>query len=161
MQVSSYSQSSNIDKSCDITANKNLEYIAGVIVRFKLEEPIIDNGKQIKSRLRAAVMEPVKYVDAVNGCTDVHVRCASQKQAETISSVKGLVSKCSGEILTGEEESAYWDKIQSDRIDKITGKIKITSTAKKERGKDRVVKKYEEAVRNKHKYFDEGSTADD
>lgn len=132
------------------------EFVPGIIVRFKLEDPIVDQGKQIKSRLRAAVMEPVKYVDAANGRNEVYVRCCSQKQAETLISAKGLMGNSNGEILTGEEESAYWNKIRSDREDKISGKVKVISASKKERGKDRVVKKYEQEVRNTHKFFDEG-----
>ena len=142
--------------------NKNkLEYTPGIIVRFKLEEPIIDQGKQVKSRLRAAVMEPVKYVDATNGSSEVYVRCSSQKQAETITSAKGLMGNNTGEILTGKEESNYWEKIRSDREDKISGKVKVKPTSKKERGKDRVVKNYEQAVRNTHKFFEEGAVVDD
>ena len=101
-------------------------------------------------------MEPVKYVDATNGCNKVFVRCSNQKQAEVIAAAKNLLGTNSGEILVGNEESEYWDKIQSDRQDKISGKIKVQPTCKKERGKDKIVKKYENAVRNTHKFFDDG-----
>ena len=133
-----------------------IEFVPSTIVRFKLEEPIIDQGKQIKSRLRAAVMEPVKYVDATNGKSAVFVRCSSQKQAEVIASAKNLIGSANGDILAGTEESEYWEKISSDRDDKISGRIKVKPAAKKERGKDRVVRKFEENVRNTHKFFDDG-----
>ena len=124
-------------------------------MRFTLEESVIDQGKQIKSRLRAAVMEPVKYVDVTNGNNTVFVRCTNQKQAEVIASAKNLVGSGGGEILTGKEESQYWEKIRSDREDKISGKIKVKPVSKKERGKDRVVRKYDQSVRNTHKFFEE------
>ena len=41
--------------------------IASCVFRFILTEPVIENGKAFKARIRAAVMEPVKYVDALNG----------------------------------------------------------------------------------------------
>jgi La-related protein 7 len=132
-----------------------LELVPGTIVRFTLDESVIDQGKQIKSRLRAAVMEPVKYVDVTNGSINVFVRCTNQKQAEVIASAKNLVSSSNGEILTGKEETEYWDKIHSDREDKISGKIKVKPVSKKERGKDRVVRKYDQSVRNSHKFFEE------
>ena len=44
-----------------------VEFVPGVIVKFALSEPVIENGKMFKARIRAAVMEPVKYVDALNG----------------------------------------------------------------------------------------------
>ena len=78
------------------------------------------------------------------------------QQAEVIAAAKNLLGTNSGEILVGNEESEYWDKIQSDRQDKVSGKIKVQPTSKKERGKDKIVKKYENAVRNTHKFFDDG-----
>ena len=147
----------NDPSTTDEGLNKSkIEFVPGTIVKFVIDEPIIDQGKQVKSRIRAAVMEPVKYVDAANGSSKVFVRCSNQKQAEVISAAKNLLGTNSGEILTGNEESEYWEKIQSDRQDKISGKVKVKPSFKKERGKDRIVKQYEHAIRNTHKFFDEG-----
>ena len=85
----------------------------------------------------------------------MHVRCVSAKQAETIAGAgKGIVG-VPGEILRGQEETDYWTKIQKDRQDKISGKVPKVGGQKKMRGKDRVVKKYEETVRNTHRFFDD------
>ena len=151
--ASNENESSTTGESC---IKSTIEFVPGTIVRFITDEPIIDQGKQVKSRIRAAVMEPVKYVDATNGSTQVFVRCSNQKQAEVIASAKNLLGNNHGEILTGKDESEYWEKIQSDRQDKISGKVKVKPTSKKERGKDRLVKKYETTVRNTHKFFDDG-----
>ena len=106
-------------------------------------------------------MEPVKYVDAHNGNNTVFVRCSNRKQSEVLASAKNLLGNSCGEILSGVEESEYWDKIRIDRQDKISGKIKVKPSTKKERGKDRVVRKYEEAIRNNsHKFFDDGEADD-
>ena len=155
---SNFTPASNENESTTTAGNSNkstIEYVPGTIVRFITDEPIIDQGKQVKSRIRAAVMEPVKYVDATNGNTKVFVRCSNQKQAEVIAAAKNLLGANSGEILTGSDESEYWEKIQSDRQDKISGKVKVKPAIKKERGKDRLVKKFENSVRNTHKFFDD------
>jgi len=155
---SNFTPASNENESTTTAGSSNkstIEYVPGTIVRFITDEPIIDQGKQVKSRIRAAVMEPVKYVDATNGNTKVFVRCSNQKQAEVIAAAKNLLGASSGEILTGSDETEYWEKIQSDRQDKISGKIKVKPAIKKERGKDRLVKKFENSVRNTHKFFDD------
>ena len=45
-----------------------------------------------------------------------------------------------------------------DREDKISGKIKVSNGPKKQRGKDRIIKKFHEMQQkeNAHKYFNEG-----
>ena len=154
------SQTASSNETQSAGHKSTIEFVPNTIVRFNLEEPIVDQGKQVKSRLRAAVMEPVKYVDAHNGNNTVFVRCSNRKQAEVIASAKNLLGNSSGEILSGVAESEYWDKIRVDRQDKISGKIKVKPSTKKERGKDRVVRKYEEAIRNSHKFFDDGEADD-
>ena len=154
------SQTASSNETQSAGHKSTIEFVPNTIVRFNLEEPIVDQGKQVKSRLRAAVMEPVKYVDAHNGNNTVFVRCSNRKQAEVIASAKNLLGNSSGEILSGAAESEYWDKIRVDRQDKISGKIKVKPSTKKERGKDRVVRKYEEAIRNSHKFFDDGEADD-
>ena len=154
------SQTASSNETQSAGHKNTIEFVPNTIVRFNLEEPIVDQGKQVKSRLRAAVMEPVKYVDAHNGNNTVFVRCSNRKQADVIASAKNLLGNSSGEILSGVAESEYWDKIRVDRQDKISGKIKVKPSTKKERGKDRVVRKYEEAIRNSHKFFDDGEADD-
>ena len=131
-----------------------VEFVKGVIVKFNLNEPVIENGKQFKARIRASVMEPVKYVDATNGQMQMYVRCASTKQAELIAGAKGIVG-VAGVILSGDEETDYWSKIRQDRSDKLSGKVQVS--APKVRGKDRLVKKFETVVRNTHQFFDDAN----
>ena len=61
-------------------------------------------------------------------------------------------------ILLGQVEKDYWGKIMKDREDKISGKIKVSNGPKKQRGKDRIIKKFHEMQQkeNAHKYFNEG-----
>ena len=62
-------------------------------------EPISDE-KQVKQRIRAAVMENVGYVDASIGSKEYHVRCAHEEQAKTLANAKILGE---GEVLTKRE----------------------------------------------------------
>lgn len=132
-----------------------LEFSPGIIVKFTLDEPIEDD-KKVKQRIKAAVMENIKYVDARIGSTEYFVRCAHPEQAKTLANAKIFGQS---EILTGKVEQDYWDKIMKDREDKITGKVKrpVASTVKKQRGKLRVMKKMDEMQQseNVHKYFND------
>merc|ERR1712110_837422 len=130
-----------------------LEFIPGIIVRFAVDDPI-DDEKKIKQRIRAAVMENVSYVDAKIGANEYFVRCAHSDQAKTLSNAKILGN---AEILTGQVEKDYWAKIMKDREDKISGKIKVSSGTKKQRGKIRIIKKFHEMQQkeNAHKFFND------
>ena len=128
-----------------------LNYVPGIIVKIVQSEPI-DDEKKVKQRIRAAVMESVGYVDATIGQNTYHVRCAHEKQAQTLKNAKILGQ---GEILSGEAEKEYWSKIMADRQAKLSGNVP-KSKAKKARGVTRIVKKCREMQHqeNVHKYFD-------
>jgi len=138
----------------DQPTKKSLEFTPGIIVKFAVNEPIEDE-KKVKQRIRAAVMENVSYVDARIGASEYFVRCAHPDQAKTLSNAKILGNS---EILAGQVEKDYWGKIMKDREDKISGKIKVSNGPKKQRGKDRIIKKFHEMQQkeNAHKYFNEG-----
>merc|ERR1719394_943756 len=131
----------NQQKIQKIKQQKNsLEFVPGIIVKFAVNEPIEDE-KKVKQRIRAAVMENVSYVDARIGANEYFVRCAHADQAKTLSNAKILGNS---EILAGQVEKDYWAKIMKDREDKISGKIKVSNGTKKQRGKDRIIKKFHE-----------------
>ena len=135
------------------TKKPSIEFITGIIVRFKVDEPIADD-KKVKQRIKAAVMESVNYVDAKIGASEYHVRCAHSDQAKTLAKAKILGQ---AEILTGTPEKDYWEKIMKDREEKMAGKVKDPNGAKKQRGKLRVIKKYHEMQQkeNAHKFFND------
>lgn len=130
-----------------------LEFVAGIIVKFSLENPIEDD-KKVKQRIKAAVMENVNYVDAKIGASEYYVRCSNPDQAKTLANAKILGQS---EILSGESEENYWQKIKDDREAKLSGKIKKKSSTSKPRGKDRLVLKVHEMQQkeNCHKFFNE------
>ena len=123
------------------------------IVKFLVEEPI-DDEKTVKKRIKAAIMENVKYVDVQVGAKEYHVRCAHADMAKTLSKAKILGQAT---ILDGEDEQKYWEKIKKDRDAKLSGKVKVKSGAKRARGQDRLTKKIQmmNQTDNKHTYFDD------
>ena len=66
-----------------------IEFTTGIIVKFEVNDPIEDE-KKVKQRIKAAIMEPVNYVDVKIGATEYHVRCAHPEMAKTLSNAKIL-----------------------------------------------------------------------
>ena len=88
-----------------------------------------------------------------SGANLFYVRCGSPEQAKTLSNVKILGD---GKVLSDAEEKDYWEKANSDRKEKLEGKVKVKSS--RPRGKDKVVKQFkkmEEKQANNHKFFEE------
>ena len=123
------------------------------LLRFAVDEPISDE-KKIKQRVKAAIMERVKYVDARIGANEYYVRCAHTEMAKTLSNAKILGQAT---ILEGQEELKYWEKIKKDREAKLSGKVKTKSSSIKVRGQDRLIQKIQHMnqMENSHKYFDD------
>ena len=95
------------------------------------------------------------YTDtfSLSGANSFYVRCGSEEQAKTLSNVTILGE---GKVLSDAEEKEYWQKANSDRKEKLEGKIKVKST--RPRGKDKVVKQFksmEEKQANNHQFFEE------
>lgn len=131
---------------------KKMEFVPDIIIKFDLEDPIEDPVK-VKQRVKAAVMEPVHYLDASFGAKHYFVRCASAEQAKVLSGIKLLGQ---GTVLSGQEEKEYWAKIAKDREEKMSGKV-AKKKQKKSRGKMRVIKKFEAIQiqkQNSHVVFD-------
>ena len=68
---------------------QKIEFTTGIIVKFEVNDPIEDE-KKVKQRIKAAIMEPVNYVDVKIGATEYHVRCAHPEMAKTLSNAKIL-----------------------------------------------------------------------
>jgi La-related protein 7 len=134
-----------------------LPFFPNTIVKFSLKEPI-DDKKMLKKKVSSAFLDPVSYVDADVGKSEYHVRCANEEQARKLAGVACLGSAV---VLTGNDESSYWERIQEQRKEKREGAIKKTrkgySLKKQKRGRDRHVEKVEE-MRNSHTYFGDDDT---
>lgn len=111
----------------------------GVIVNLKFSEPCVDI-KEFKMEMRQ--YSYVKYVDIKEG------DCESFIRVDKASSANLLVKHYSSaeykvQILSGETEKNYWDKIGHDREQKINKTVKV----KQERGREKLMKKIKSHIR--------------
>ncbi|KAI5732588.1 hypothetical protein M8J76_001975 [Diaphorina citri] len=125
-----------------------IEFVPGVIVRVHLDEPLVD-VKLFKNELRHK--PNVKYIDAHEGCQEAFIRCINADEAKVMSESK-LFPHC--DILKGEEEVLYWEKIEYDR------KVKFSTKTKVCRGRNKLLKKAEKAL-GKHIRFDHMDTPEE
>ncbi|KAL1122000.1 hypothetical protein AAG570_003408 [Ranatra chinensis] len=117
-------------------------YTPGLVVKVGVHEPIVD-VKRFKDDAKAN--PNLKYCDVKEGATLVYFRFDSQDAAKEFSRTSDWPSV---EIIEGEEEVIYWQKIKSDRAEKLMKSKKV-----KERGKTKLVKKAEKAL-GKHIVFE-------
>ncbi|XP_053694179.1 la-related protein 7 [Sabethes cyaneus] len=114
----------------------------GLIVNVKFRIPCA-NIKDFKAELRQYAY--VKYIDLKEGDMEAFVRVDSPSSANQL--VKEYNSaEHSAQILSGETEKDYWDKIARDRDDKLNKKVKV----EKVRGRTKLMKKV-----NTHIKFDD------
>ncbi|XP_065094031.1 la-related protein 7 [Ochlerotatus camptorhynchus] len=114
----------------------------GLIVNIKFRVPCA-NVKDFKVELKQ--FSYVKYIDLKEADMETFVRVDKPSSANQL--VKEYNSaEYSAQILSGETEKSYWDKIKQDREDKLNKKIKV----EKVRGRTKLMKKV-----NTHIKFDE------
>ncbi|XP_027758969.1 la-related protein 7 isoform X1 [Empidonax traillii] len=113
------------------------QFVSGVIVKIISTEPL-PGRKHIKDAL--AVLAEVAYVDMLEGDTECHVRFKTPEDAQTVlKSHKEIQIKndCKFEILTGDNEQRYWQKILVDR------QAKLNQPREKKRGTEKLIAKAE------------------
>lgn len=114
----------------------------GLIVNVKFRVPC-SNVKDFKTELKQ--FSYVKYIDLKEGDVESFVRVDKPSSANQL--VKEYSSaEYSAQILSGEKEKSYWDKIKQDREDKLNKKVKV----EKVRGRTKLMKKV-----NTHIKFDD------
>nr|XP_019526208.2 la-related protein 7-like [Aedes albopictus] len=115
----------------------------GLIVNIKFRVPCA-NVKDFKAELKQYPY--VKYTDLKEADMEAFVRVDKPSSANQL--VKEYNSAEYGaQILSGETEKSYWDKIKRDREDKLNKKVKVE---KKLRGRTKLMRKV-----NTHIKFDE------
>lgn len=105
-------------------------FTAGVIVKVFFDEPCADIA-DFKRDLRAQSF--VKYVDIDEAGTAAFVRVDEARSAPT------LIKHCAPnrcQILTGDNESDYWRKMEVDWKNKISKNVRIAT----KRGRDKLAK---------------------
>ncbi|KFQ30919.1 La-related protein 7, partial [Merops nubicus] len=108
-------------------------FVSGVIVKIISTEPL-PGRKQIKDAL--AVLADVAYVDMLEGDTECHVRFNTPEDAQiVVKSHKEIQIKNNWkfEVLTGDNEQRYWQKILVDR------QAKLNQPREKKRGTEKVI----------------------
>ncbi|KFQ36734.1 La-related protein 7, partial [Mesitornis unicolor] len=108
------------------------QFMSGVIVKIISTEPL-PGRKQIKDAL--AVLVDVAYVDMLEGDTECHVRFKTPEDAQIVmKSYKEIQIKNNWkfEVLTGDNEQRYWQKILVDR------QAKLNQPREKKRGTEKV-----------------------
>ncbi|NWU94897.1 LARP7 protein, partial [Upupa epops] len=107
-------------------------FVSGVIVKIISTEPL-PGRKQIKDTL--AMLAEAAYVDMLDGDTECHVRFQTPEDAQTVvKSYKEIQLKTNWklEILSGDHEQRYWQKILVDR------QAKLNQPREKKRGTEKV-----------------------
>jgi len=127
-------------------ASKDL--VAGVVVKILIPSGV-DDVQVLKRSIREGLEgEAVAYVDAKIGYENVYVRCLDTSQAARLEAVE-LGDHWEKVIISGGEEKEYHRKIERDKEEKRSGKVKV----KKIRTKEKLIQKAE-VVKSTHVYFE-------
>ncbi|XP_050087933.1 la-related protein 7 [Anopheles aquasalis] len=130
------------EASVAIAKHPLFSFEPGLIVNVKFREPCVD-VKDFRAELRQYPY--VKYIDVKEGDFEAFVRVDKPASANTL--VKEYSSaEHSAQILSGELEQQYWEKMMRDREDKLNKRVKT----EKVRGRTKLIRKI-----NTHIKFDD------
>ncbi|XP_038648122.1 la-related protein 7 [Scyliorhinus canicula] len=116
------------------------QFESGVIVKITSTEPLL--GRQ---QIKNALMETseVMYVDLLEGDTEGHARFKTPADAQSVMRAhRGIQSKYNWklELLSGDSEQRYWQKILVDR------QAKLNRPRDKKRGMEKLIVKAEKII---------------
>ncbi|XP_018425392.1 PREDICTED: la-related protein 7 [Nanorana parkeri] len=125
----------NLNSKVNSTKNENLgpQFVCGVIVKITCSDPL-PVRKHVKEILSA--VSEVVYVDMLEEDTECHVRFKTPEEAQAVLKARSeLQSKHNWnlQILTGDNEQRYWQKILVDR------QAKLNRPREKKRGTEKLV----------------------
>ncbi|XP_069315181.1 la-related protein 7 isoform X2 [Eulemur rufifrons] len=113
------------------------QFVSGVIVKILSTEPL--PGRKLVRDTLAAISEVV-YVDLLEGDTECHARFKTPEDAEAVINAYAEIKKkhCwKLEVLSGDHEQRYWQKILVDR------QAKLNQPREKKRGTEKLITKAE------------------
>ncbi|XP_067673448.1 la-related protein 7-like isoform X1 [Haliotis asinina] len=130
-------------------ARPDIEYVPGVIVQVTCSDPM--NRRTLKEKLPREV--GVAYFDIKDNALSGNIRCNDEESARKISEF--LLENHTFNLLTGDHEKRYWEKLKADREEKFRKK-----TRTKKRGTQKLIEKAhkhnaEMIERNKHIVFED------
>lgn len=157
METDGDPQDANVDENnkSEKAAKQGPQFVSGVIVKITDNKPL-PGRKIIKDAL--CKISPVAYVDILEGDAEGHIRFHSPEEARAVSDVRAELQKEHSwklEILTGDHEQRYWQKILVDR------QVKLNRPREKKRGTEKLISKAEKIIiarakeANKHIHFDD------
>uniref|UniRef100_A0A7N6AJG9 La-related protein 7 n=1 Tax=Anabas testudineus TaxID=64144 RepID=A0A7N6AJG9_ANATE len=135
--------------------NQGPQFTSGVIVKITDNKPL-PGRKLIKDAL--SKISPVAYVDILEGDAEGHIRFHTPEEAKVVSDARAELQKEHSwklEILSGDHEQRYWQKILVDR------QVKLNRPREKKRGTEKLISKAEKIIiarakeANKHIRFQE------
>ncbi|XP_074518187.1 la-related protein 7 [Halichoeres trimaculatus] len=157
MDTDNNPQGGNTDK-CDKSekvANQGPQFTSGVILKITDNKPL-PGRKIIKDALSR--ISPVAYIDILEGDAEGHIRFHGPEEAKAVSEARAELQKEHSwklEILSGDHEQRYWQKILVDR------QVKLNRPREKKRGTEKLISKAEKIIiarakeANKHIRFQE------
>lgn len=113
------------------------QFVNGVIVKIMSTEPL-PGRKQVRDVL--ATISEVVYVDLLEGDTECHARFKTPEDAQAVMNAQTEIRKkhCWNlEVLSGDHEQRYWQKILVDR------QAKLNQPREKKRGTEKLITKAE------------------
>lgn len=113
------------------------QFVTGVIVKILSVDPL-PGRKQVKDIL--ATISEVVYIDLLEGDTECHARFKTPEDAQAVMSAQTEIKKKHSwnvEILSGDHEQRYWQKILVDR------QAKLNQPREKKRGTEKLITKAE------------------
>lgn len=113
------------------------QFVTGVIVKIVSGEPL-PGRKQVKDIL--ATISEVVYIDLLEGDTECHARFKTPEDAQAVMNAQTEIKKkhCWNlEVLSGDHEQRYWQKILVDR------QAKLNQPREKKRGTEKLITKAE------------------
>uniref|UniRef100_A0A672MDY3 La-related protein 7 n=1 Tax=Sinocyclocheilus grahami TaxID=75366 RepID=A0A672MDY3_SINGR len=131
------------------------EFASGVIVKISHNQPL-PSKRCIKDSL--SEMSAVAYVDILDGDKEGYIRFKSPEDAQTVITAQSELQKKYNwnlELLSGDREQRYWQKILVDR------QAKLNSPREKKRGTEKLISKAEKIIiarateASKHIRFDD------
>ncbi|XP_029311187.1 la-related protein 7 [Cottoperca gobio] len=142
METGDDPQHGSVEKSIksEKVTNHGPQYTSGVIMKITDNKPL-PARKFIKDAL--SKISPVAYVDTLEGDSEGHVRFHTPEEAKAVSDVSAELQKEHSwkmEILAGDHEQRYWQKILVDR------QVKLNRPREKKRGTEKLISKAEKII---------------
>ncbi|KAM5192696.1 la-related protein 7 isoform 2-T2 [Mantella aurantiaca] len=129
----------NLDSKVNSAKHESLgpQFVCGVIVKITCSDPL--PVRKFVKEVLSAVSEVV-YVDMLEGDTECHARFKTPEDAQTVLKARSDIQSKHNwklQVLTGDGEQRYWQKILVDR------QAKLNRPREKKRGTEKLVAKAE------------------